>query len=355
MTDSNKAVQTKIGSDASVSGVNIGGQVSQNDVDDAEILGRGFWSTTGEMVVDKNWLEGQFDEYGVSRKYLPDVPTPRRVYRRAISYLIFPGVFKETWHAGHKYEAEVRSGEGTVEYVELNEYDPSEGEGEWVRHELGSIKHEDLHGEPTFHMNSDLQKGYPRTVWANTVKRMKVLFDDLTDSYVDTDLRSIIGEVKNDALAIKLRSAGVVSFLPEADADVLEGLTQVWSAMNHADRADARKIGSGHGYSCEIITLPVFENRATVVEQRVDERLEDEVNSALDRAFERLESDADDTSTEIVDDIITELGGVDELAATYSDILDAQLSTKRRLRDRMRNMNDEDRKEIVSAALNRTN
>jgi hypothetical protein len=347
-------------SDASINGNNLGTAVDQDSLEDNEVIGRAYWSTTGEVIVPQEWLKEQFRKYDLPMYLLPSEPSPWSAYRRTLSYLIQPGYADTFTVDGHDVEVEMRDDEDHANrnFIEAHEFIPAsermDDEGRWKKTDIGMIDYNKEQQAPMF---ENREGGYRfSNVWATIVKRCRDLSDELGESYIDADMRNnLLYEAQGSNNSIKLRDGGAVYFVPNMYAGRMEKLSKVWSAMNTSD--EVRKVGQHGGNEVRITTMPVFDtaDKMELVERQVKKRLRSDVDEALEKAFNRLSGDTDETAGEIVEHVADQLEQASGIEADYNALLQSRLSVEEMLKDELRNLSDVEKRDVVEEAIGEVN
>jgi len=337
--------------------LNIGpkpiGAIEESDDDNPdEFLGFLTFSTTGDVEVSRDWLLDAFEEYGVSKRYLPRDPTNWMAYRRAIRNLVGPEnkrfeVHNEQYGYTHECKFRLEKSEqhgSNVFLMYVDTFWPEElvGEDDWREQKVGRFNyHDPEEGEGALLHISDLERGEEfYDEWASMCDRARNLFRRYQTHHIDADLQKMLQLFRSHTNAVEIRRS--VYFIPNHYQEDIEGLSGMWNDM------DGFKEG---GEDMRIETTPVvnLESQRELVASRAREAVESIVENIVEEMFDGW--DEEETSDEVARELLNELG--DELGGSvseYNRLLQTKMSVKNILKDQMEEMK-EDEQEVIETAL----
>lgn len=341
-----------IDSDVSIGAKPIGGVVDgEEDVD--EFLGHMMMSTTGEVLVPREWLVEQFHGHSIPGTLLPSETTPWQAYRRAKNELLegwdgsHYSVYNEKYD--HHFDVKLRLEKSNSEDVDSSNvyvlyadvFMPEDiiniEEGDWRQNRLGFFDFEEDKEHGTFgvvpHMEVE-KDGVHYDKWADAYQRFNNLLRKHKECNNGQDLTGILSKFRsNHTNAVSIRRA--VDFIPARDSNTVEGLAAIWSDLNqYKDK----------GEKCEIATIPVIntESQRELIQDRAENMMETTVDDVVDEAFERF--DMEDQATEIASTILEEMQDMESFAIEYNALLDAKMSIESILEQHMEDMSGEKEK-----------
>lgn len=353
---------TDLSSDAQVPGQfgpqPIGAVTDEDDVE--EILGHIMMSTTGDVVVPREWLRERFQsEPGLTLNLMPSPTTQWGAYRRAMRRLIddewdekeIPvetGGINQSYQTKFTIENPDDAGVNVFN-VMANVYFPEsevgvEG-GKWNQVDLG---HFNFDGEKdsekmTFHTRVDEdEQPILHNQWMKLVGRAKGLWRKMNKSHLGEDLRNVLKRlVRRETNSVAFRNA--VYFIPARHSETLEALHDVWEDLNDFKSS---------GQRCRIITTPVVntEQQRQQVRELAEEKLEGMIDDAIDDAIDRLEEYEDESAESVAEHILDEIGDATGFQNEYNQLLKLRLSVERVLEDHYESLEGE-KQEIVQSVM----
>lgn len=325
--------------------------VTETEEEEAEILGFLTYSTTGDVLVPRDWLQEELDAEGLPDWLMPNEVWPSSAYKRAMSRLIDNG-WEESWLNGLRVEYELREGDGNVRHLTAHIFYPEEKIGE----EGGRWKQEDI---GFFNYNADSQNlTWTALVnendepvlyeeWKRFVGRAQGLFEKMKKHHTGQDMRTVLYDIRKDHTnAIPMRDGGAVYFFPAHLDSEIEALSDIWARMNlHKER----------GKRCEVAPFPVVddEKRREIIQTRAEELIQEQVDEAIEAGIETLQEAEEETAADIARGVVDELAETTSLAEEHSQLLEARLSVKRHIQDWLDALEDEKR-ELVEEVLDRS-
>jgi len=339
-------------SDVSIGAKPIGGVIDE-DEEVEEFLGHMMMSTTGEVIVPREWLVEQFHSHNIPGKLLPTETTPWQAYRRAKNELL------EGWDGAHysvyneeydrRFDVELRLKKSNSEEIDSSNvyvlyadvFMPEDvigiEEGDWRQNRLGFFDfHDDKETEhfgvvPHMEIEKD---SVHHSKWVDVYQRFNNLLHKHKECNNGQDLTGVLSDFRNNETnAVSIRRA--VDFIPARDSNTVEGLAAIWSDLNkYKDR----------GEKCEIATIPVIntESQRELIQDRAEDMMETTVGDVVEQAFERF--DMEEQSKEIASTILEEMQDMESFAMEYNALLDAKMSIESVLEDYMEDMSGEKEK-----------
>lgn len=312
----------------------VTGHVDAESLDDVEILGYEMFSTTGELVVPREWLVEQFRINGLPEFLLPNPKRPSSAYRLAMQYLLedewserevnVPGVSGPVSVRFH-----MEDGNDYIRHVYVNMvYDEDQigKKGGYVdKIDLGHFNYDRDEQAIRWHTVIPEDKEFHFKLWRQLIGRAQGLFGQMKVSHTGKDLcRVLLDLVKSRSSAIPLREGGAVYFFPAGYGNYLDGLANIWEELNQF-KTDGRK--------CRIRTLALIdnENHRQVVRECAEQEVQNRIDDIVEAGIESLKTSEKKTVEDIAEKIIDDLGSVGKLSDDYGQILETRLSIKRNL------------------------
>jgi hypothetical protein len=341
--DSNIEMETK-------SLATLGG-VDGETAEEVQVLGYATISTIGDAEIPRDWLVQRADELGLPEYLMPGEPRPSSAYKRAVRRLLDGGMSRQ-YVDGREVNLELRNpdhADPNVRIVEAavhfaEDETGTEG-GEYSHHQLGILDYDvdtqDFRAVKK--LDSDAQahdKLLP--LWKQVTNRMNDLFDRMQTHNLGEDIRDKTLyrlRTRYTNTTVSLRDGGGVYFFPVEMADIVESLATLLKEVNREFKKGGRTMG--------LQTMPVFDqdSQREWIESRVEQELEQTVDSVIDAAFEELEEG--ETASDIVQVAVEELGDAFETAEQYNQLLEAELSIESFVRERMDSVKEQQKEEIL--------
>lgn len=344
--------------------VNIGtkeiGAIADEDDNPDEVIGFLSFSTTGEVLVPRDWLVEQWNEHNLPNRLLPSETTNWQAYRRAIQYMgeqtkhLEYSVYND--HYGQEFDCELdirKSNElgSNVFLVYARTFFPEEIVGE-----PGGDYNEQRVGMMDFYRpeDSDLPGGMKTTFEVEEdnahYEHVNELFENahrmeqkMRKTHNFNDLNGVLEQFR-DVLADAVEIRRSVYFVPAHHEETLESLMDVWKRMNQF------KDG---GEAIRIDRTPVVDmkEQRELVASRVREKLEEMVDDIVSEIVSEFEDNDEQTADEAANEIMEQLEGSESTASTYNQLLGLKLSIKDILEER-RNELQEESEEVIENVLN---
>ena len=328
-------------------GVSIGTQdltgVTDIDPEEAEILGHAVTYTVGDFEVPREWLMERMDDMG-----LPDFmkfrqPTDKRAYNRVRDRLVdvdndYDAI--STKVDGKTHEARVTTKKVDNETFQIDVdvlYEAADNEeathGDWRNTTIGHVRYVRDDGgvvtTPSIGDESDLWSVWE--TYAGKVHEAKKYYKTV---HLGKEFQKLMGRVvKHWTEGVKIRSAGAVYFVPARHAETMEALGTLFAEIDQKFKDT--------GSTLEVQTIPVIsdEQRQKMVAEKAETELEARVEAAIETVEEEIEdADADADEDKLVEDLVTvfedELDEIDDFAAEYNALLEAELSIRDVIADR---------------------
>ncbi|AGM11892.1 hypothetical protein DNAM5_29 [Haloarcula californiae tailed virus 1] len=329
--------------------------------EDAEVLGFAVMSTTGELVVPREWLQEQWEQYDLPDEIFPSETWASSAYKRSMFHLLDNGQDEQVMKtdAGkQKVSLDVKDGAGNQRHVLANtwfsadhpkadqlEIDES---GEWRQATLGITNYDAESQKPV--LTQAIDDAHPLAdIWEQLESRIRELYDTHKVSHNGDDMRDVLYDfTRYYSDSIPLRDGGAVYFVPANDKDTIEALAEIWDKMD-----DEFKL---RGRETEIQTIPVVSDteRKELVEKRAMKVVRDEVDRVLEDAFDDLEDPDDETpEDEIVSTIEKALGDHAQTADVYNSLVDARIEIRDVLQDFASDISSEARQDLIESTLER--
>jgi hypothetical protein len=329
--------------------------------EDAEVLGFAVMSTTGELVVPREWLQAQWEQYDIPESIFPSETWNSSAYKRAMFHLLDNGEDEkavQTQTGRQKVSLGIKDGSGNQKHVLANMWfggdhpnaealNIEEG-GEWRQTTLGVTNYDA--DEQDVRITQRIDDEHPLAeVWQNLVVRIRELFETHKVSHNGDDMRDVLYDfTRYESDSIPLRDGGAVYFIPAHEKDTIEALADIWNKMD-----DEFKL---RGRETEIQTIPVVSDteRKELVEKRAAKVVRDEIDRVLEDAFDDLEDPDDDTpEDEIVGTIEEALGDHSATADVYNALVDARIDIRDVLKDFAQDVSEEARQDLIEDTLER--
>lgn len=321
--------------------------------DDVEVLGHIVWSTTGELIVPREWLIEQLEAIDRGRQLIPSETWPSSAYKLAMSHLLMPQfrAVDEVYIDGYKITWRLERVEQTYfRHLFADIHVPEDESGE-VGGTVASAKTATFNYEREAQtmsritrladMDEDDQAELPDVVQRlydplvsmtnRHIENAEHLFEEMQESHDSQDLRRIFYHLRDEGShAVPLRHGGAVYFFPIQYASTVEGLADIWERMNRFKHA---------GHECEIATVPVIdsEQQRSLIHRHVERALAGRVDSAIEDGLARLtevgdEEDEQADPAAIAATIVGELEDTVAMAREYEALLEHSLSVREPVR-----------------------
>lgn len=330
--------------------------VLDGNPEDAEMLGQCVMTTTGDhLYVERDWLEEQFDKFGLPEVLMPRKVRPWMAYGRATNELVDTTNDETITNVGgHSLETQFRLEDGDDKHYHLYadifypEKLVGEEGGDHDTQKIGTFNYlrdtEKVISEP------HIDEGHPLwSHWKDFDGRLRALFKRHQLCNNGNDMRDIIETFLfvNDNPDVPkvhtVRFRNGTYFVGAHHSDTVEALSAIWNDMNQFKK---------RGQRCKIDTIPVIdsEKQRQQVRRLAEEKLDSIVDSALSDAFTQLQEG--ETPKEIASRVVDQIGEGTDLAAEYNALLDAELEVERFLESRREDFEDE-KEEIIEEAMSK--
>lgn len=327
--------------------------------EDTQVLGFAVMSTTGELVVPREWLQAQWDEYDLPEEIFPSETWNSSAYKRAMFHLLDNGrdeTTAKTSAGKQSVSLDVKEGPGNERHVLANIWfsddhpkadnlDINEG-GEWRQTTLGVTNYDA--DEQDVRLTQRIDEEHPLAeVWDDVTTRIRDLFETHRVSHNGDDMRDVLYDfVRYYSDSIPLRDGGAVYFIPANEKDTIEALAEIWDKMDEEFKLRGRRT--------EIQTIPVVSDseREEMVERRATKVVREEIDRVLEDAFDTADDPDDDTpEDEIVATIEDALGDHARTADVYNSLVDAKIEVREVLEDFASEVSNEARQDLIEATL----
>lgn len=335
------------------------GTIADDEDNPDEYIGFLKFSTTGEVLVPRDWLLEQWNNHNLPKDILPTQVTNWQAFRRAIRYVedddellnyeVYNSHYNQTFNC--RFIVEKSGEEGSnVFIVYARTFIPEEIIGE----EGGDYNQERV-GYFNFYRPED-SDGY--IVTEEEIDEDNAHYDALTELFDETrktwhkmkkhhnysDLQNILTGFRTKGNAVEVRRA--VYFIPAHLENYLEGLQTVWGELNQF-KSDGEEV--------RIDKSPVINmsEQRELIESRVHEKLKDIVGEVVGEIIQQWEDSADETADEAANRLLEELqdSGAEEISANYNQLLNARLSVKEILEEQREELGEE-AEEVIENVIN---
>ena len=355
--------EERLDSDIELKGQPLKSIVGQS-TDDVEILGYAVMYTAGadwNVLVPRDWLLAKCYDLGIDEMVIPSEPRPSSAYKRAIKRLseddlddtksiTIPRLDNQI-RQSHPVNLSVRSGDSVNMkhlYAEVF-YDSREtGEegGRWEDIRLGFFDYDSDTQNVLAFADDDLQGGSELAkLWSHYSTVLRSHFHEMLETHIGLDIRLMMYHTTKDHTrsVVSLRDGGGVYFFPAGMTDFVESMSELYAEIN-----ETYKKGGG---TMAVRTLPVLdsESEREWIEERVRKSLEESVEKVIDEAYEQYVDG--DAHGEVLAAIRENLGEHAETAEMYNALLEVELDIEEMMADRGRNLDDDDKQELIDMAL----
>jgi hypothetical protein len=334
------------------------GAIAEGDDNPDEAIGFLMFSTTGDLLVDRDWLLQQWEEYELPQKLLPSETSNWQAYRRALSYveeqseLMEYSVWSNEYNRKLDAELEIKKSNdlgSNVFLVYARTFFPEEicgrEGGNWAETRIGRFnfhrpEDNDMPGNMITNREIDEEAAHHRQLQKlfNEAREME---HKMRKTHNFSDLQNILTTYRELTNAIEIRRA--VYFIPAHHEDTLNSLSTVWSKM--------RQFKDG-GEAIRIDRTPVvdMQEQRELVANRVEEQIENVVDRVVDDVLSEFREVEDQTADEAAREIAEQLSGSKDTASTYNQLLGIKLSVKEILEERRTDLREES-EEVIQNVL----
>lgn len=338
-----------------------------NDEDDvSEFLGFLTFSTTGEVLVPREWLLDKWEDYDLPNSLLPKQPSNWSAYRRMKNELLEDADYRNyqvhldqyNRNFNCKFELEKSDEMGSNTYIVYSkvffpeELNGEEG-GDWASKRVGHLEFYrpndgDAPGQliTNFDENGD---GGKETVHEEACMRLadraRDLFHKMQSHHNYADMNGIIEDFRANSNAVAIRRA--VYFIGSHHQDTIESLSRLWKDLNRF---------KDKGEDMRIDTTPVvnIESQREMVASRVREKVEELVDDIVSESLSQFEDDNDMTTDATAREIMDQLSETYDISDEYNALLSLRLSIKDILEDQREKLAEE-QADIVQSVIEQAN
>jgi len=348
--------------------VNIGskelGAVATEEEDNPEeFIGFIKFSTTGDVLVPRNWLVDKWKEHNLSNSLLPSEPSNWQAYRRTLQWVQNDGelmnyeVYDEEIGQTFNCEFNIEKGdEGTnVFIVYAKTHFPEDVVGETGGNTSSNrVGYFDFHRPEEDDLPGDMV--HVAEVETDNVHydQLQRLFDsaretmkDMKDHHIFQDINGILEEYRTGrhANAVEIRRS--CYFVPAHHQDSLESLQQIWKEMNDY---------KSNGEAVRIDKTPVvnMEEQRELVARRVREKVGTMVDEIVGKIIADFEEDVDQTADQAARELLDELEESKNITTSYNELLGSKLTIKEILKEKQEGLSQE-AEQVVRNALDQEN
>lgn len=329
--------------------------------EDPEVLGFAVMSTTGEVVVPRDWLETQWEQRDLPDAIFPSETWSSSAYKRAMFHLLDDGHgehYLNTEFGQQQVTLDVKKGSGNERHILANvwfddsvpqaeELDIDEG-GEWRQTTLGVTWYDSE--DQDVHISQRIDEEHPLAdIWQDLIVRIRQLFETHKVSHNGDDMRDVLYDfTRYESDSIPLRDGGAVYFVPANERETIESLAYVWDEMNKEHKLGGRRT--------EIRTIPVIDDtdRRAQIEERATKVVREEIDRVLEDAFETADDPDDETpEDEIISEIQDALGDHAQTAEVYNSLVGAKIEVRDILKDFAKEVSEESQQDLIESTLKR--
>lgn len=335
------------------------GTVEQGEEDNAEeFLGHLVFSTTGDVVVPREWLNEQWEQHNLPDSLFPSETSRWQAYRRAMSRVLEQSdhshytVWNDEYdyNFANKFELEHSRDMGSNVFIlYAKTFYPEDiiGEegGDWKTQRIGYFDffrgpEGDIPGQLIFNVEEDVEG----TVHYEKAKKVR---QDASDSFNRmqthhnySDLQKVIDTMRERTDSVPIRRA--VHFVGSHHSDLVEGFSEVWEGLNQFKES---------GEKVRIETTPVvnLESQREMIAERVRENVNNMVENIIDEMMEDFVND-EATVEETSREILNQLGESHDISGTYNKLLSMQMSVEEVLKEQRENF-EEEQEQIIQNVI----
>ncbi len=342
------------------------GAVQNNEEDTvSEFIGFLTFSTTGDVLVPREWLLNKWESYDLPNSLLPKKPSNWQAYRRMKNVLLDDVDYKNYQiHIDEydrqfncKFHLEKSNEMGSNTYIVYTQtFFPEEliGEegGDWRTKRVGRLEfyrpENDMPGQLITNFDEDGDGGMG-TVHQKACERLGVrareLFSKMQNHHNYSDINSIVEKLRSNSNAIPIRRA--VYFIPSHHQETIESLSQLWEDLNQFKE---------RGEEMRIETTPVIniESQREMVAERVRAKVESLVDDVVGEMLAKFEDDDELTADATAREITNQLSETYGISQEYNTLLSLRMSVKDILEKQRKELTDE-QSNIVESVINQSN
>lgn len=305
--------------DIKVAGTKLSG-LHEGIEGDPDVLGFASLFTIGEFLeVPMAFVQSQAEEVGLDEEWLPTHPTPKKSFTRACSRLFYD-VNNDIGGRFGKYEVETKKAQDTRGLWIVR--------AEWWDEDIDDFQSKAI-GQLEYDYDAKTITSTQRTtdedlvdVWDEVRSMAYRKFDDMQETWIGSDLRSMVRDVIDSQYSVKLRSAGAVYFVPANQSEELRKVAKVVDSCNAFKKAGRPRAAVG------LIEVIDAEDKRDLVAGRVQSELNEDLEKALNNAVDKWEesdSVGEEVEAEIEQLIEGTLDDVLDVAEQYNALLRAEM------------------------------
>ncbi len=337
------------------------GTVQENDKDSIdEYIGHLIFSTTGDVLVPREWLRKKWNEYNIPQNLFPRKPSRWSAYRRTMNRLLdepefkFYNVFNESYgrYFNCKFEIDSSDEKGSNVFILYSKvFFPEEviGEegGDWRRQRVCHFDfyhpEDDMPGQLL--IRRDIEQD---NIHYDAVKSVGIhaneLFKKMQEYHNYSDMQKVIDQFRSSSNSIPIRRG--VYFIGSHHEETMKSLSKLWEDLNEY-KDDGEKV--------RIESTPVvnLESQREMIAERAKKIVEDIVDDIVSNMMNKFETDDDMTAEKTSRKILEQLSETHEISNEYNSLLSMRLSVKDILKERRKEMK-EDQEEIIDSVLEQT-
>lgn len=338
----------------------LGAVADSEDDNPNEVIGFLKFSTTGEVLVPREWLQERWEESELPQNIFPTQTTNWQAFRRTISWLQDQTKFLEykvyNDHYGQKFDCKLeieKSNElgSNVYLVSGKTFFPEDicGKtgGDWDENRIGMFdfhrpEDNDLPGRMITEREIDEDNGHYEQL-TNLFDTARNKEKEMRQTHNFNDLQNILEgyrDIITDAVEIR-RS---VYFVPAHHQETLDAIMGIWGEMNRFKEG---------GEEMRIDKTPVVDmkEQRELVASRVREKLQGMVDDIVSEIITEFEDNDEQTADAAANEIMNQLEDSENFSSTYNQLLGMRLSIKEILEERRTELQEES-EEVIDNVLN---
>lgn len=328
---------------------------------EGEVLGYGVMYSAGadyNCLVDREWLLDTAEALNIPDDLLPRRVSPYYAYKRTIKRM------QEDWVENMEVEVERKDGLGADKHTTVVDIRKGDGSnvwhvsadvlyteeetdtdgGIWESTDLGYFIYNTDEKRLKAHRRDELEEGHElEDLWKATETTAKRYFEEMQEVHHSTDIREMMYKAVNTYTESTIKLRRSVYLFPAGMGDFLDSMAQLYSEINERFKE------TGEPMAIRTFEILNTEEKRDWIQHKVESTLEDTLDDLLDEAFDSL--DDGETSSEVVEGVIDQLGETDTTAETYSSLLEAEISVEMILEDKKQEIADGKREEMVEAVI----
>lgn len=341
----------------------LGAVATSEEDNPGEFIGFIMFSTTGDVLVPRDWLVDKWNEHNLRNSLLPSEPSNWQAYRRTLQWIQNDGdlmnyeVYSEEIGQTFNCELDIEKGdEGTnVFIVYAKTHFPEDVVGETGGNtSTKRIGYFNFHRPEEDDVPGDMMHVAEVETDNSHHDRLQRLFDsaretmkDMKEHHIFQDINGILQEYRTGRFANAVEIRRSCYFVPAHHQDSLESLQEIWKEMNEY---------KSNGEPVRIDKTPVvnMEEQRELVARRVREKVGTMVDEIVGKIIADFEEDVDQTADEAARELLDELEESEGITTTYNKLLGTKLTIKEILEEKQEGLS-QDAEKVVRNAINQEN